>query len=93
MHRLTPDAVGPVLEAGAFARAIAVAVQARYPEAVVRQTGGYVRVTVVGGLQLTRTEVEAAFGQAVRFPQDLERVLLSFKGKLELSDERAAWVP
>jgi hypothetical protein len=88
-----PGSAGPVLQVSPLADAIVKVVAADYPTATVRRTGGHVRIDVPGGLTVPRAAVEQRLGRPVRFPEDLETVMLAFKGRLRLDDEQAVWTP
>jgi toluene monooxygenase system protein D len=83
--------VGPVLQAGPFARALVAAITEENPVAVVQDEGAYLRVMSPGLCVLTRARVEDEFGAPVQFPGDLEVVMPSFAGRMRLTEDEAVW--
>jgi MmoB/DmpM family len=83
--------VGPVLRAGGVARTIVAVLAQAYPDAVVVDRGAYVRVLVTPPCILKRAAIEERTGEPFRFPQDLEAVMVSFRGRLHFSDVEATW--
>jgi len=86
-----PDSVGPVLDDGEVGDAIVAAIREAYPDAAVVERGSYRRVLVAGRCVVHRAAIERALGRAFRLPGDLERVMPSFKGTLELTDDTVTW--
>jgi hypothetical protein len=93
MHpeRAAANEVGPVLLAGRVADAIVAAIRKHNAGARVAVRGSYVRVAVSNRCEVYARAVEALLGEPFRIPQDLERVMPSFRGRLFLSEELAAW--
>ncbi|MEP6653275.1 MAG: MmoB/DmpM family protein [Myxococcales bacterium] len=91
---LPPVAVGPVLTAGRVADAIVAAIQKENVGVQVTDRGSYLRVSVPDRCQVSRAAIEAALDQAqpFRLPGDLERVMPSFSGRFQVSEDAAAWV-
>jgi hypothetical protein len=85
------DSVGPVLIAGDLGNALVVALRELNPTALVHDRGAYLRVLVPGRCVLTRVAVERVLGHTVDLRAELERVMSSFKGKLSIDDDHAAW--
>lgn len=85
------DRVGPVLEAGEVARAIVSAIRLSQVDVEVQDRGAYLRVLVPQRCHVTRLSVEQALGREFRMPSDLERVMPSFKGRFQVSEEEATW--
>jgi toluene monooxygenase system protein D len=85
-------AVGPVLSAGRVADAILAAIQKENVDVRVTDRGSYLRVTVPGRCQVSRSAIEAALHQPFNLPGDLERVMTSFSGRFQVSEDGAAWV-
>jgi toluene monooxygenase system protein D len=86
------DRVGPVLEAdGDLVEAIVAAIRDNHPDAAVIDRGGYLRVLVPGRCVVQRAAVERALGRPFRLPGDLELVMPSFKGAIEISDDQVVW--
>ncbi|HEY3592561.1 MAG TPA: MmoB/DmpM family protein [Polyangiaceae bacterium] len=53
--------------------------------------GAYVRVLVPRVCRLTRAAVESLTGEPFLLPADLERVMPSFKGRIETSEDEVLW--
>ncbi len=83
--------VGPVLQATPFADAVIAAIEEENDHVVVRDEGAYLRVLCPRICRLTRAAVEAHTGYRVRFPGDLEVIMSSFAGKLDMSEDAAVW--
>ncbi|WP_377645397.1 MmoB/DmpM family protein [Oryzobacter terrae] len=84
------DPVGPVIQAGELAEAIAEATRVDNPgkRVEVRHRGSYVRIEVDGGECVIRREtVEQQLGRPFRM-RDLEVSMPSFVGRIETSTER-----
>jgi toluene monooxygenase system protein D len=58
---------------------------------LVRDEGAYLRVLVPRICRLSRAGLEAATGLAIRFPGDLEAVMSSFTGVIQLTEDNAVW--
>lgn len=85
------DTVGPVLIAGDSGDALVVALCELNPTALVHDRGAYLRVLVPGRCVLTREALERALGHSVDLRAELERTMSSFKGRLSIDDDNAAW--
>ena len=85
------DEVGPVLEASEAARAVIDAIRAENGDVQVVDRGSYWRVLVPGRCVVTRAAVEARLGRAFVLPGDLERLMPSFRGRLEITTEGVVW--
>jgi toluene monooxygenase system protein D len=85
------DEVGPVLEADEVGQAIVAAIREANPEVRVIDRGGYLRVLVPGRCVVARAAVERLLGRAFRLPGDLELVMPSFQGAIEITDDEVAW--
>ena len=83
--------VGPVLHAAPFARAVVSVIEEENTDVLVHDEGAYLRVLVPRVCRLSRTGLEAALGTAIRFPGELEVVLSSFTGVMELTEDGAVW--
>lgn len=83
--------VGPVLQATPFADAVVAAIEEENDQVVVRDEGAYLRVLCPGICRLTRAAVEAETGYPVRFPGDLEVIMSSFAGKVDMTEDAAVW--
>jgi toluene monooxygenase system protein D len=83
--------VGPVLHATPFAWAVVDAIDNENNDVAIIDEGAYVRVLVPRICRLSRAGLEAATGSHVRFPGELEVVMSSFTGVMELSDDGAVW--
>ena len=89
--RLAPGEVGPVLLAGRVSDAIVAAIRTQNPGVRVSQRGSYLRVAVASRCEVRAEAVGELLGEPFRIPQDLERVMPSFRGRLRLTEELAAW--
>jgi hypothetical protein len=85
------ELVGPVLAASELGRAVLAAIRMLNPSARVLDRGAYYRVIAEAPCVLTRAAVEQITGQAFELPGDLEQVMPSFQGFLELCAERVEW--
>ena len=85
------DTVGPVLIAGELATAMIAAIRECNDGVEIADRGAYVRVLVPGACRLTRAAVEALTGEPFSIPADLEKVMPSFKGRFEASEEEVSW--
>ena len=85
------DAVGPVLQATPLGRAVVAAIESSNDDVDVHDEGAYLRVVAHGTCRVSRSAVEAEFGQPVQFPGDLEVVMSSFAGRLSMSESGAVW--
>lgn len=83
--------VGPVLHATPFAHAVISVIEAENEGVLVHDEGAYLRVLASRVCRLSRTGLVAATGAAIRFPGDLEVVMSSFTGVLELTEDVAVW--
>jgi nitrite reductase/ring-hydroxylating ferredoxin subunit len=83
--------VGPVLHATPFAHVVAAVIEDENDDVIVRDEGAYLRVLAPHTCRLPKAALEAATGPALRFPGDLEVVMSSFTGVLQLSDDDATW--
>jgi toluene monooxygenase system protein D len=70
--------VGPVLHATPFARSVVSVIEEENTHVLVRDG-------------LSRAGLEAATGLAIRFPGDLEVVMSSFTGVIQLTEDSAVW--
>src|SRR6202007_454664 len=86
-----PEGVGPVLHATPFARSVVAVIEEENIDVLVRDEGAYLRVLVPRVCRLSRAGLEAATGFAIRFPGDLEVVMSSFTGVIQLTEEGAVW--
>ena len=83
--------VGPVLHATPFARAVVSVIEEENTHVLVHDEGAYLRVLVPLVCRLSRAGLEAATGGVVRFPGELEVVLSSFTGVMQLTEDGAVW--
>lgn len=86
-----PTPVGPVLRAGRTAEAVVAAIHELNDDVSVLDRGSYVRVTAPGSCHVTRDAVERHLGGPFRLPGDLEIVMPSFEGRLELDGDSVTW--
>jgi nitrite reductase/ring-hydroxylating ferredoxin subunit len=83
--------VGPVLHATPFARSVVSVIEEENADVLVRDEGAYLRVLAPRVCRLSRAGLEAATGLAIRFPGDLEVVMSSFTGVMQLTEDGAVW--
>ena len=83
--------VGPVLQANDLGSAVLAAIRELNPGAQVVDRGAYFRVNAPSPCVLTCAAVEQITGQRFQLPGDLEQVMPSFQGFLELCADRAEW--
>jgi hypothetical protein len=83
--------VGPVLLSGRVSEAVVEAIRQQNAGVRVTQRGSYLRVSVSSRCEVRAEAVTELLGEPFRIPQDLERVMPSFRGRLVLSEEMAAW--
>ena len=85
------DHVGPVLEASETAAAVVRAIRLLNAGAVVEDQGSYLRILAPGRCIVTRRAIEEVLGRPFRLPGDLELLMPSFKGTLQISEDEAVW--
>jgi hypothetical protein len=86
-----PCEVGPVLLSGRVSEAIVSAIRQQNAGVRVTHRGSYLRVSVSWRCEVRAEAIAGLLGEPFRIPQDLERVMPSFRGRLFLSEELAAW--
>lgn len=87
------DHVGPVFESGNLTRELVRVLKALNPGLQVVDEGSYVRVLAKSRCVLDLRVVEKMIGRPFRFPQDLESIMPSFKGRLIFKDDNTVeWV-
>jgi hypothetical protein len=67
------------------------ALRVENPELRVEDRGAYLRVLGSPGCAVSRRAIEAALGRPVQLASDLELCMPSFRGRLRIDDEHAAW--
>jgi hypothetical protein len=85
------DHVGPVLEASETASAVVRAIRSLNANTVVEDQGSYLRVLAPLRCVVTKQAIEKILGRPFHLPGDLERLMPSFKGTLQVSEEEAVW--
>jgi hypothetical protein len=85
------ERVGPVLAVDEAAGAVVAAIQELNQDARVEDRGSYLRVLCPRRCLVTRAAIERKLGRPFVFPGDIERLLLSFKGRLVLTRDEALW--
>ena len=85
------DHVGPVLQSGVLGKAIASAIRDLNSDVLVLDRGAYLRILVRHRCVVTRHAIEEHLGRSLRFPGELETIMASFKGALQLSEDEAIW--
>jgi len=83
--------VGPVLQATPFAEAVVAAIREENDDVLVRHEDAYVRVLVPGVCRLSCSVLQSLTGEVVNFPGDLEVIMSSFTGRMEITDHAAVW--
>ena len=83
--------VGPVLHTTPFALAVVSVIEEENRQVVIIDEGAYLRVLAPRVCRLSRVGLETATGPGIRFPGDLEVVMSSFTGVMELSEDGAVW--
>jgi toluene monooxygenase system protein D len=83
--------VGPVLQATPFAWSVISVIEEENTDVRVQDEGAYLRVLVPRVCQLSRAGLETATGSAIRFPGELEVVMSSFTGVMQLTEDGAVW--
>ncbi|HEY6575759.1 MAG TPA: MmoB/DmpM family protein [Mycobacterium sp.] len=85
------ESVGPVLQATPFARTVIAAIRDENEQVVVEDEGAYLRVLAPRICRLSRAGLEAATGVTIRFPGELEVVMSSFTGVMQLTEDDVVW--
>ncbi len=85
------DGVGPVLQVGEAAEAVVDAIRRDNPAVMLQDRGAYVRVLSPRRCVLSRESVEEFLGRSFALPEDLELIMLAFKGRLHIDAETAVW--
>ena len=88
---MTARTVGPVLVPSELGLAVLTAIRAENPSIEVQDRGAYLRVISPERCVVSRLGIEAALGRAIRLPGDLEQVMPSFKGRLQVNAEKVVW--
>lgn len=83
--------VGPVLVSGPVTEAVVAALVELNPGVRVVDQGSYVRVIAEESCHLEKDCVERHLGRPFLLPDDLERVMCSFSGRLELGRASVTW--
>jgi toluene monooxygenase system protein D len=87
----TTDSVGPVLHTTPFARTVISAIRDENEHVFVHDEGAYLRVLAPRICRLSRARLEEVTGATVRFPGELEVVLSSFVGVMQLTEDDVVW--
>ncbi|MGC4093918.1 MAG: MmoB/DmpM family protein [Polyangiaceae bacterium] len=88
---MSAQRVGPILLPGKPAEALLDAIREAHADVQVEDRGGYWRVSCEGTCSVKRAAIEAHLGRPFALPSDLEAIMPSFQGKLELSDTELSW--
>lgn len=83
--------VGPVLTSSSITDAIVEAIELDNENVVIEDYGSYRRVLVPNRCLVTKASIEQVIGRPFRFPGELEQVLSTFKGRINLSELEAIW--
>jgi MmoB/DmpM family len=87
----TAEWVGPVLQKGAATDGVVAAIRELNEGTRVIDRGAYVRVLAHRRCRVTREAIERHAGESFRLPSDLELIMSSFKGKLDITEEEVVW--
>lgn len=87
----TSEWVGPVFQRGDVTNVVVAAIRELNAGARVIDRGAYVRVLAHRRCRVTREAIERHAGGSFRLPSDLELIMSSFKGRLDVSEEEAVW--
>jgi toluene monooxygenase system protein D len=87
----TAEGVGPVLQTTPFSRTVISAIRDENERVMVQDEGAYLRVLAPRVCRLSRAGLEALTGRTVRFPGELEVVMSSFTGVMELTEDDVVW--
>jgi toluene monooxygenase system protein D len=85
------ESVGPVLHTTPFARSVISAIRDENERVIVHDEGAYLRVMAPRICRLSRAGLEAVTGGTVRFPGELEVVMSSFMGVMQLTEDDVVW--
>jgi toluene monooxygenase system protein D len=85
------ESVGPVLHTTPFARTVISAIRDENENVIVHDEGAYLRVLAPRICRLSRAGLEAVTGSTVRFPGELEVVMSSFMGIMQLTEDDVVW--
>jgi toluene monooxygenase system protein D len=85
------ESVGPVLHATPFSRTVISVIRDENEQVVVQDEGAYLRVLAPRICRLSRAGLEVATGVTVRFPGELEVVMSSFTGVMQLTEDAVVW--
>jgi hypothetical protein len=91
INKNNPDAVGPVLQKGSVSEAVIEAIRELNSTVKVISNGAYFRILCFPTCRLTRLAVESRLGRPFVLPKDLEAIMPSFKGHLEITSEEITW--
>ena len=83
--------VGPVLMAGYMTDAVINALQIENPTLRVLDHGSYVCLQATNRCVLHATTVTRFLGRTFLLPRDLESILCSFQGKMQISCDQIIW--
>lgn len=83
---------GPVLRAGPTADQIVQAIKELNEDVQILERGSYVRVGAQKKCLLTKEKLDNLSGFAIQFPLDLEKVMVSFQGRLFIDESKAIWI-
>lgn len=85
------NGVGPVLQATPLARCVIEALEEEHPDLFVEDAGAYYRVFAPNVCRLRKEVVDEIAGRDVVFPRELEVILSSFTGRMQMNQSGAVW--
>lgn len=84
--------VGPTLQADRVGHALAAAILEQNTGAKIVDRGSYIRIEAPSPCRLSRHLLERHLERPVRFPEEIELVMPSFKGRIIIESEQIVWM-
>ena len=88
---VTDTGVGPVLQSTPLARFMIEAMKEEHEALFVEDHGAYYRVFAPGVCRLRKEVVDEIAGRDVVFPRELQVILSSFSGNIQMNESGAVW--
>jgi hypothetical protein len=82
---------GPDLFGDAVGRVVIEALREDNPGLEVRDWGSFLRASAPARCVLRRATVERRLGEPFQLPGDLERIMPSCQGRIEISEDEVVW--